>query len=182
MANEKNLIPNDARTPSERRANARKAGMASGASRRAKKEQKAIILNILSLPLKKGSIDEIQTLADAQGANLTVNEAIVIAQISKALRGDTKAAQYIRDTAGQNTIDNKHLDLEKKRLELEVIKLEQEIRRLEDRPEDEHIDNTFVDALNRSCEEVYADGCDAGQSDPKLETDREAAPSEEPEG
>lgn len=182
MANDKNLIPNDARTPSERRANARKAGMASGASRRAKKEQKAIILNILSLPLKKGSIDEIQTLADAQGANLTVNEAIVIAQISKALRGDTKAAQYIRDTAGQNTIDNKHLDLEKKRLELEVIKLEQEIRRLEDRPEDEHIDNTFVDALNRSCEEVYADGCDAGQSDPKFETDREAAPSEEPEG
>lgn len=182
MSNEKNLIPNDARTPNERRVNAQKAGIASGRTRRAKKEQKAIILNILSLPLKKGSIDEIQTLADAQGANLTVNEAIVIAQISKALRGDTKAAQYIRDTAGQNTIDNKHLDLEKKRLELEVIKLEQEIRRLEDRPEDEHIDNTFVDALNRSCEEVYADGCDAGQSDPKLETDREAAPSEEPEG
>ena len=177
MANEKNLIPNDARTPNERRVNAQKAGIASGRTRRAKKEQKAIILNILSLPLKKGSIDEIQTLADAQGANLTVNEAIVIAQISKALRGDTKAAQYIRDTAGQNTIDNKHLDLEKKRLELEVIKLEQEIRRLEDRPEDEHIDNTFVDALNRSCEEVYADGCDAGQSDPKLETDREAAPA-----
>lgn len=157
MANEKNLIPNAARTPNERRANARKAGKASGASRRAKKEQKSIILNILSLPLKKGSIDEIQTLADAQGANLTVNEAIVIAQVSKALKGDTKAAQYIRDTAGQNTIDNQHLDLEKKRLELEVIRLEQEIRRLEEKPEDEAMDTTFVDALNESCEEVYAE-------------------------
>ena len=77
MANEKNLIPNDARTPSERRVNAQKAGKASGASRRAKKEQIAVILNFLSLPLKKGDISEIQSLADAQGANLTVNEAIV---------------------------------------------------------------------------------------------------------
>jgi hypothetical protein len=180
MANEKNLIPNDARTPNERRVNAQKAGIASGRTRRAKKEQKAIILNILSLPLKKGDIGEIESLADAQGANLTVNEAIVIAQVSRALKGDTRAAQYIRDTAGMNTIDNKHLDLEKKKLELEIIRLEQEIRRLEERPEDEHVDTTFVDALNESCKEVYV-GYDIGQQDQEAEGDGAAAVTEEPE-
>lgn len=180
MANEKNLIPNDARTPNERRVNAQKAGIASGRTRRAKKEQKAIILNILSLPLKKGDIGEIESLADAQGANLTVNEAIVIAQVSRALKGDTRAAQYIRDTAGMNTIDNKHLDLEKKKLELEIIRLEQEIRRLEERPEDEHVDTTFVDALKESCKEVYA-GYDIGQQDQEAEEYGAAAVTEEPE-
>lgn len=180
MANEKNLIPNDARTPNERRVNAQKAGIASGRTRRAKKEQKAIILNILSLPLKTGDISEIQSLADAQGANLTVNEAIVIAQVSRALKGDTRAAQYIRDTAGMNTIDNKHLDLEKKKLELEIIRLEQEIRRLEERPEDEHVDTTFVDALKESCKEVYA-GYDTGQQDQEAEGDGATAVTEEPE-
>ena len=35
--NEKNLIPNEERTPSERRENARKAGIASGQARREKK-------------------------------------------------------------------------------------------------------------------------------------------------
>lgn len=178
MANEKNLIQNRATTPSERRTNASKAGKASGASRRAKKEQKQVILNILSLPMKKGDISEIESLADAEGANLTVNEAIVIAQISKALKGDTKAAQYIRDTAGMNTIDNKHLDLEKKRLELEVIRLEQEIRRLEKKPEDEHIDNTFVNALNESCKEVYAN-YDAGQQDSESEEEGAGATTTE---
>ncbi len=177
MANEKNLIQNKPTTPSERRTYAQKAGKASGTARRAKKEQKAIILNTLSLPLKNGDISEIQSLADAQGANLTVNEAIVIAQISKALKGDTKAAQYIRDTAGMNTIDNKHLDLEKKRLELEVIRLEQEIRRLEEKPEDERIDSSFVDALNASCKEVYAD-YDVGQQDTESEEKGTAAATE----
>ncbi|MBQ9228964.1 MAG: hypothetical protein IJ168_09065 [Eubacterium sp.] len=39
MANENNLIPNSQRTPNERRENARKAGIASGKARRAKKRR-----------------------------------------------------------------------------------------------------------------------------------------------
>ena len=40
MANEKNLVPNSARTPEERRENAKKAGVASGAARRKKRDIK----------------------------------------------------------------------------------------------------------------------------------------------
>lgn len=43
MANDKNLVPNSQRTPSERRENASKAGKASGEARRANKTLKAIL-------------------------------------------------------------------------------------------------------------------------------------------
>jgi hypothetical protein len=40
LANEKNLVPNSARTPEERRENAKKAGVASGVARRKKRDIK----------------------------------------------------------------------------------------------------------------------------------------------
>ena len=43
MANTENLVPNSARTPSERRENARRAGIASGVARRAKKTMGALL-------------------------------------------------------------------------------------------------------------------------------------------
>lgn len=52
MANEKNLIPNEMRTPSERRENAIKAGKASGKSRREKKAVREILSAILNQKAK----------------------------------------------------------------------------------------------------------------------------------
>ena len=51
MANEENLIPNEERTPSERRENARKAGIASGKARRRKRSMKEAADLFLSLPV-----------------------------------------------------------------------------------------------------------------------------------
>ena len=50
--NEKNLIPNEERTPSERRENARKAGIASGKSRREKKTIQKILADLLDSEIK----------------------------------------------------------------------------------------------------------------------------------
>ena len=48
MGNAQNLIPNEARTPEERRENARKAGKASGAARREKKLMSEIYAEYLA--------------------------------------------------------------------------------------------------------------------------------------
>ena len=48
MANEQNLIPNENRTPTERRENARKAGIASGEARRKKKQRGDILREIVN--------------------------------------------------------------------------------------------------------------------------------------
>ena len=53
MANEKNLIPNEERTPSERRENARKAGIASGQARREKKTIQKILNDYLQTDISK---------------------------------------------------------------------------------------------------------------------------------
>ena len=50
--NEKNLIPNEERTPSERRENARKAGIASGKARREKKTIQKILAELLDGQIK----------------------------------------------------------------------------------------------------------------------------------
>ena len=50
--NEKNLIPNEERTPSERRENARKAGIASGKARREKQKTQQILADIVSIKNK----------------------------------------------------------------------------------------------------------------------------------
>lgn len=100
-----NLVKAEDLTSDELRNRAKKGGKASGKKRRDRREQKEIILDVLSMPLAEGSIEAIQTLSAAEGANLSVNQAIVIQQVRKALDGDTKAAEYLRDTAGQKYVE-----------------------------------------------------------------------------
>ena len=85
MANEQNLIPNSQRTPSELREMTRKAGIASGEARRARKTLKETLL----MMLEEGN---------------TQND-ITLALLQKALNGDTKAYEVIRDTVGEKPTD-----------------------------------------------------------------------------
>ena len=98
-----NLIPQSERTKAEQREIARKGGTASGEKRREKKAMKETLETLLKMPLKSGKatdLDEIKNIAALKGKNITVQEAIMLAQIQKAMKGDTKAAEYVRDTSG----------------------------------------------------------------------------------
>lgn len=83
-------------------------GVRSGEARRAKKRMKESLEILLTMPLKgRGQITEIEDIkafAQLKGKNLTVEQAMLIAQIQKALKGDPKAFELIRDTSGQNPI------------------------------------------------------------------------------
>ena len=89
MANEHNLIPNTQRTPNEVRENARKGGIKSGKVRREKANFKKLCEIALNETYK---------------GEMTNAEAMVISMITKALDGDTKAFEVIRDTAGQKPV------------------------------------------------------------------------------
>lgn len=107
--NDENIIrANEKRTPAERRANAAKAGKASGKARRDKRTFKAIFSEVLDMPIKKGKstdLDQIRSVADAKGKNLTVQEATALSIAVNALKGDLKAAEFIRDTIGEKPTD-----------------------------------------------------------------------------
>lgn len=109
MANEQNLIRNSERTPKERSERARKMGIASGKARREKKTMKDTLATLLSMPLEdKEAVDveNIQSVAALAGRNITVQEAIMLAQIKKAMKGDTRAAEFVRDSSGNKPKDD----------------------------------------------------------------------------
>lgn len=102
MAGKDNLVP--VRSEEEARAKGKKGGIASGKARREKKAMRETLNDLLSLPLQDGkvaSLEKIKSLAALKGKNITVQEAIMLSQIQKAMKGDTRAAEYIRDTIGE---------------------------------------------------------------------------------
>jgi hypothetical protein len=91
MVNEKNLIQNQDLTPEERRACASRGGKASGRARRAKRTLKEELLLLL-----------------AQG---DTQERLSLALIEKAMNGDLKAFEMIRDTIGQKPVSKQETDV-----------------------------------------------------------------------
>ena len=93
-----NLIPTSERTMEERKELAIKAGKASGKARRKKKELKQLLELALSQPCSDGSGEDNWTQMCA-------------AIVNKALSGDTKAFESIRDTIGQKPTEQQQVDM-----------------------------------------------------------------------
>lgn len=116
MANIENLMSpeelNARKTPEERRESARKAGIASGEAKRRKKTMRETLEAVLAMQVGDGKSTDIEAItkfAQLKGKNITVQEAMIIAQAQKALKGDLAALQFIRDTMGQKPTDNMNL-------------------------------------------------------------------------
>lgn len=93
MANEQNLLKGNEKhtfTPEE----LSKGGKASAEARRKKRDLRQAIEILLDTDIK-GKNGEVKSGA----------EAIAIAQFQKALKGDTRAFEVIRDTAGQKPVE-----------------------------------------------------------------------------
>ena len=103
----------DTRTTEERRQLAKKAGKASGKARREKKAMKENLQTILAMTLKSGKladIDSVQNFAALAGKNITVQDAILIKQTQKAMMGDTRAAEFVRDLSGNKPENTLNID------------------------------------------------------------------------
>jgi hypothetical protein len=91
--NEQNLIPTTKLTEKERRELASKAGKASVEARRKKRDLRRAIEILLETDIK-----------DEDGNVKSGAEALAIAQFKKALKGDTRAFEVLRDTSGQSVV------------------------------------------------------------------------------
>lgn len=134
MANEENLKPP---TTSEARKRGKKGGVKSGKARKERKAMKETAEMILGLTLKDGTVtalEDIQSMAAANGKNITVQDAIILKQAQKALKGDIRAAEFIRDTSGNRPTNEQRMDVA--------------------------VDNGFIEALNAAVEEV--EQCSSG--------------------
>lgn len=147
MANERNLVPNSARTPSERRENASKAGIASGKARRRKKSLKQKMQLLLSLPAADNDQAELSAMGvDPEDMD---NEMVLVkALFLAAAEGDTKAFDRIQDVLGR-TVAREELALKKqeakKRNTPSNGKLEELISGLQEEQDDLHTEATDAD-------------------------------------
>lgn len=91
MSNESNLKP---LSTNKAREIGSKGGKASGEARRRKRDLRLALEALLEKEYK-----------GKNGERLSGAEAIAIKQMEKALKGDTKAFEVIRDTAGQKPVD-----------------------------------------------------------------------------
>ena len=81
-----------------------RGGVASGEARRNKKVLRDTLETLLKMPISGGTvidIKEIQSIAVLEGANIDVYTAIALQQVKRAMHGDVRAAEFIRDTIGQ---------------------------------------------------------------------------------
>ena len=102
MPNEKNLIPNDQRTPEERRQNAQKAGIASGVSRRRKRSLKEAADLYLSLPVSDRKMWNKISRRGVDPEDIDNQMAMIIGLTIAATAGDAKAAKVIVDLLGED--------------------------------------------------------------------------------
>ena len=117
---DENLIPNSARTPSERRANATKAGIASGKARRQKKTVAEYLRKWADGEVSEKNKKALEALGLSEEA--TNRTLLVVPLIKKASSGDTKALQMALELLGEDK--KKELEIKKLRREIELLKAE----------------------------------------------------------
>ena len=92
---EENLVANSDRTPEERKRIATLGGKASGAARKKRKALRELL--------------EIALQTEVSG-DQTAAEAVTAALIQKAMDGDTKAFEVIRDTVGEKPTERSQVE------------------------------------------------------------------------
>ena len=95
-------------TPEQRAEYGRKGAEKANETKRKRKEMRETLDILLNMPLKKGKVysaEEIKSFADLKGKNITIDQAMMITLVQKALKGDLNAITMVRDTVGEKPTD-----------------------------------------------------------------------------
>lgn len=121
MANEKNLIR---LSPSEAREYGRRGGKASGEARRRKADFRKVLNMLLTAEIDS---EEWKPVLEALGVECTLESALLMAQIKEAMQGNTKAAYFVAQYAGQSGQTDADLEEQKIRTDRAKRARDQEI-------------------------------------------------------
>lgn len=109
MANEENLkkgVPYRFRTGEKQVEIARKGGIASGEARRRKKTMRetAKMLLDMEIPNAAKELRKKLKLMGVSEDDFTYQSALMVGILNQAMKGNTKAASFLRDTVGENPL------------------------------------------------------------------------------
>lgn len=142
MANYENIMDaNSRRTPSERRELAKKAGKASGRARRRKADFRKTLNMLLTAEIDNG---EWKPVLESLGVECTLESALLMAQIKEAMQGNTKAAYFVAQYAGQS--GQTEADLEEQKIRTDRAKRARDQEVGDNDSQEENI-QSFLDAV-----------------------------------
>ena len=157
MANEENLKPfTSDQSREEARKNGSKGGKASVKSRRRKKAMRQAASALLSMNVSDSQVPGLikQRLREFgyDEDDATFQDALLVSVMMKALKGDVRASEFLRDTAGANPA----LDIRKEELKLKKEELKLKREALLDSSKEDRDDNNLLDAI-KAVEEIDTD-------------------------
>ena len=158
MANEENLKkgePYRFRTGEQQVEVARKGGIASGEARRRKKAMRDTAKMLLDMQVPKAAKELKQKLAvmGISEEDFTYQTAVMVGVINQAMKGNTKAAAFLRDTVGENPAHElRERELDQKIAEFEYHRQQEEAQRKE---------NESTSSLADAIEEAYRNRMEA---------------------
>ena len=91
-------------TPEMRSYYGRLGGLAKKGKTSKRKELKETLEILLNMPMKGNKVysaEDIKCFADLKGKNITIDQAMMVCLVQKALKGDLSAISMIRDTIGE---------------------------------------------------------------------------------
>lgn len=92
--------------------NGKIGGIASGKARRERRDMRNRIKEIFEMPIGEGEEIDFSNLSDAKGKNISVIDACILGQVQKAIGGDTRALEFLRDTAGMKPVEKQEITTE----------------------------------------------------------------------
>ena len=132
MPNEENLKkgePYRFRTGEQQVETARKGGIASGEARRRKKAMRDTAKMLLDMQVPKAAKELKQKLAVM---GISEEDFTMVGVINQAMKGNTKAAAFLRDTVGENPAHElRERELDQKIAEFEYHRQQEEAQRKE---------------------------------------------------
>lgn len=142
-----NLIPFDKRTEEEQRKIRSEGGRASGVARRRKADFRKTLNLLLTAEIDN---PEWTPALEALGLDSTLESAMLMGQIKAAMMGDSRAARFVAEYAGQSG----KTDAEQ---EEQMVRTAAAKARAGLADEEEDQDDGFLDALKGCAEEDWAD-------------------------
>ena len=124
---------NSNRTPDERRELAKIAGKASGAARRRKANFRKTLNLLLTAEIDS---EEWKPVLESLGVECTLESALLMAQIKQAMKGNTKAAYFVAQYAGQSGMTI--ADEEEQSAKIQLMKAQKEKTQKADMQADEN--------------------------------------------
>ena len=123
----------DKRTTDELRVISSKAGKASGAARRRKANFRKTLNLLLTAEIDS---EEWKPVLDSLGVECTLESALLMAQIKQAMKGNTKAAYFVAQYAGQS--GQTEADEEEQSAKIQLMKAQKEKTQKADMQTDEN--------------------------------------------